>query len=177
MRLLIGKYWYIYLIIIIIILIVAVVVHSFKETSCFAAWIYSFINDWSALFSAIAAFLAASIALMALKETGRSRDFKIIANWARDSLNKIQSPLVSEMHFLQWDELEEKLSSIISDGVQALSVAEKYGGDLNTNIKKAYAETIKLKQQIAQADRAKDVFPSLEVISIALAEVISSASR
>ncbi|MFO7773355.1 MAG: hypothetical protein R6V59_05400 [Dehalococcoidia bacterium] len=68
----IRKYWR-YIFTIFMLLVLAIVVQVFKEKNDVAAWIFSFISDWSVITSAVFTLVLALAAFLSIKEIRKDR--------------------------------------------------------------------------------------------------------
>lgn len=177
MRMLLGKYWPLYLAVIITILVSTVLVQIFKSTNFVAAWLFNFVNDWAAALSATAAVLLIITAFMAIRENRRTRSLDKIRSWAEDAITLLYLPSTEEIPLVKWSELEKKLKTILARSVSPLAISESFGGDLEKKVKKASAKLTGLVKTVDHADKFTAAIPSVEELLKDLVEVLDSASK
>ena len=188
MKLLLGKYWALYLASVTVIgcVVITGLVQIYKLTNGTAQWFFSYISkwtvasstfnfmiDWAESLSAAAAISVVFAALIEVREIRRKRAWARVHKWARDSAAKLTSPsreISAANRLADW---KRRMILIRIESSSVLADARASGNGVESKVDKAVQTLLEFEDYLNDRTESADAKTSLKTTVSAFAEVIN----
>jgi len=128
---LVRRFWLPITIFVVIILGLAILIQIYKETNCFAGWVFNFLQQWAIVLGAAVTFLLALAAFWSISDTRHfqyvesiTKSLDEVRSWAMDTKRALYLPRWGHQEASQYD-LRDNLEHMATRSVFVKSDAER----------------------------------------------------